>query len=154
MNKSRKVLTLVVGLILGLATSSVATPVLASTNSVEAVRTQSSKGFVHHIWYGSSKAYASENSTDSFQTIQRFPLTKRIRGVKRLGPWHNSAATVVVDTPWEIPYNDGTYNGYLHRETMYQEFRNNKIRWVVYYGGTVRLRSHGAIIPYKNKVQE
>lgn len=37
---------------------------------------------------------------------------------------------------------------------MYQEFKNNKIRWIVYYGGTVRLRSHGTIVLHKNNVQE
>lgn len=101
-----------------------------------------------------STVEASETDTNSSQTVQKLPLTKKIHGVKRWGPWHSSASTDPVDTPWEIPYNDGTYNGYLHRENMYQEFRNNKIRWIVYYGGTVRLRSHGAIMPYKNNIQE
>lgn len=102
----------------------------------------------------SNAVKASEANTSSSQTVQKLPLTKKIHGVKRWGPWHNSAYTVPVDTPWEIPYNDGTYNGYLHRETMYQEFKNNKIRWIVYYGGTVRLRSHGTIVLHKNNVQE
>ena len=99
-------------------------------------------------------AYASEDNTSSFQSVQKLPLTKKVHGVKRWGPWHSSASTVPVDTTWEIPYDDGTYNGYLHRENMYQEFRNNKIRWIVYYGGTVRLRSHGTIVLYKNPVQK
>lgn len=102
----------------------------------------------------SNAVKASEANTSSSQTVQKLPLTKKNHGVKRWGPWHNSAYTVPVDTPWEIPYNDGTYNGYLHRENMYQEFRNNKIRWIVYYGGTVRLRSHGTIVLHKNNVQE
>ncbi|WP_277291537.1 hypothetical protein [Streptococcus orisratti] len=106
------------------------------------------------LFAGNSTVYASENNKDSVQTTQKLPLTKKIRGIKRLGSWHNSASTVPVDTPWEIPYNDGTYNGYLHRESMYQEFRNNKIRWVVYYGGIVRLVSHGTIVQYKNNSQE
>ena len=82
---------------------------------------------------------AAESSTDSVQ---------KVHGVKRTGPWHKTrygAYDGAVDTPMEIPYNDGTYNGYLQRERMYEEYSNGKVRWVVYYGGTVRLVSHGLI---------
>lgn len=90
----------------------------------------------------------AESSTDSVQNVQKLPLIKKVHGVKRTGPWHKTrygAYDGAVDTPMEIPYNDGTYNGYLQRERMYEEYSNGKVRWVVYYGGTVRLVSHGLI---------
>lgn len=54
---------------------------------------------------------AAESSTDSVQNVQKLPLTKKVHGVKRTGPWHKTgygAYDGAVDTPMEIPYNDGT----------------------------------------------
>lgn len=40
-----------------------------------------------------STVEASETDTNSSQTVQKLPLTKKIHGVKRWGPWHSSAST-------------------------------------------------------------
>ncbi|WP_297815504.1 hypothetical protein [uncultured Lactobacillus sp.] len=88
----------------------------------------------------SAPVQAAVVNVDSTQNVQRLPATKRVQGVKRVGPWHSGFSTAPVDTPWKISYNDGRYTGYLYRQTMSQEYRNGKIRWVVYYGGTVHLK--------------
>lgn len=74
---------------------------------------------------------------------------KKVSNVYRYGAWKvQDAATKnsLIDTPYSVWYNDGTYRGKLYRldSQMEHSIKLNKTRWVTRYSGTVMLVSaHG-----------